>query len=79
MNGIICRPFYLTREFSSIIVTAVYIPPQADTSLALSKLTMCSAATLANTLTLPLSSQGTVTKPIQAGHVELLPTYILSN
>ncbi len=36
--SIICRPFYLPRGFSSIAVTAVYIPPQADTSLALSKL-----------------------------------------
>ena len=36
--SIICRPFYLPREFSSIIVTAVYIPPQADTGLALSEL-----------------------------------------
>ncbi len=36
--SIICRPFYLPREFPAIIVTAVYIPPQADTSLALSKL-----------------------------------------
>ncbi len=36
--SIICHPFYLPREFSSIIVTAVYIPPQADTGLALSKL-----------------------------------------
>ncbi len=36
--SIICRPFYLPREFSSIVVPAVYIPPQADTSLALSKL-----------------------------------------
>ncbi len=36
--SIICRPFYLPREFSSIIITAVYIPPQADTGLALSKL-----------------------------------------
>ncbi len=35
---IICRPFYLPREISSIIITAVYISPQADTSLALSKL-----------------------------------------
>ncbi len=35
---IICRPFYLPREFTSIIITAVYIPPQADTSVALSKL-----------------------------------------
>ncbi len=32
--SIICRPFYLPWEFTSIIVTAVYIPPQADTSLA---------------------------------------------
>ncbi len=36
--SIICRPFYLPREFSSRVVIAVYIPPQADTSLALSKL-----------------------------------------
>ncbi len=36
--SIICRPFYLPREFSSIVITAVYIPLQADTSLALSKL-----------------------------------------
>ncbi len=36
--SIICRPFYLPREFSSIVVAAVYIPPQADTSLALFKL-----------------------------------------
>ncbi len=36
--SIICRPYYLPREFSSIVVTAVYIPPQADTGLALSKL-----------------------------------------
>ncbi len=36
--SIICHPFYLPREFSSIVVTAVYIPPQADTSLALFKL-----------------------------------------
>ncbi len=36
--SIICRPFYLPREFSSVIVTAAYIPSQADTGLALSKL-----------------------------------------
>ncbi len=36
--SIICRPFHLPREFSLIIVTAVYIPPQVDTGLALSKL-----------------------------------------
>ncbi len=60
--SIICRPFYLPREFSSIIVTAVYIPPQADTWLCLS-FTMCSAATLTNILSLPLSSRGNLTKP----------------
>ncbi len=36
--SIICRPFNLPREFSSIIITAVYIPPQSETGLALSKL-----------------------------------------
>lgn len=36
--SIICCPFYLPLEFSSIFVTAVYIPPQADTGLALSEL-----------------------------------------
>ncbi|KAI5620514.1 gastrula zinc finger protein XlCGF28.1-like [Silurus asotus] len=29
-----CRPFYLPPEFSSVIVSAVYIPPQADTDTA---------------------------------------------
>ncbi len=36
--SIICRPFYLPREFSLIVITSVYISPQADTSLALSNL-----------------------------------------
>ncbi len=36
--SIICCPFYLPREISLIVVTAVYIPPQSDTGLALSKL-----------------------------------------
>ncbi len=36
--SIICRPFHLPCKISSIIVTAVYIPPQADASLVLSKL-----------------------------------------
>ncbi len=36
-RSIICRPFYLPQEFSSIVVTAVYIPPQADTSFNLKK------------------------------------------
>ncbi|KAI5628338.1 gastrula zinc finger protein XlCGF28.1-like [Silurus asotus] len=29
-----CRPFYLPREFSLVIVSAVYIPPQVDTDTA---------------------------------------------
>lgn len=33
-----CRPFYLPREFTSVIVNAVYIPPQADTDTALCEL-----------------------------------------
>ncbi len=36
--SIICRPFYLPREFSSSVVTSVYIPPQVDSSLALPNL-----------------------------------------
>ena len=38
---------FLPREFSSIIITAVYIPPQADTSMALNKLylTLCKLET----------------------------------
>ena len=33
-----CRPHYLPREFSSIIIRVVYIPPQADTSTAIKEL-----------------------------------------
>ena len=33
-----CRPFYLPRELTVAIITAVYIPPDANTSLALSLL-----------------------------------------
>uniref|UniRef100_A0AAZ3Q1D7 Fish virus induced TRIM protein n=1 Tax=Oncorhynchus tshawytscha TaxID=74940 RepID=A0AAZ3Q1D7_ONCTS len=42
-----CRPHYLPREFSSIIITAVYIP-QADTSMALNELylTLCKLETI---------------------------------
>ena len=41
------RPHYLPREFSSIIITALYIPPQADTSMALNEqyLTLCKLET----------------------------------
>ncbi len=35
---LLCRPFWLPREFSAIIITAVYIPPQANTDQALNQL-----------------------------------------
>ncbi|KAK3534809.1 hypothetical protein QTP86_026082 [Hemibagrus guttatus] len=33
-----CRPFYLPQEFTSVIISAVYIPPQVDTDTALYEL-----------------------------------------
>ncbi|KAI2660444.1 hypothetical protein H4Q32_008007 [Labeo rohita] len=33
-----CRPFYLPREFTSVITTVVYIPPDADTGIFLTEL-----------------------------------------
>ena len=33
-----CRPFYLPREFTSVVITAVYVPPQANARLAMEKL-----------------------------------------
>ncbi|KAI5617008.1 gastrula zinc finger protein XlCGF28.1-like, partial [Silurus asotus] len=33
-----CRPFYLPREFTSTIITAAYIPPDADAKLAMKEL-----------------------------------------
>jgi hypothetical protein len=43
-----CRLDYLTRELSSVIVTAVYIPPQADTKNAIRELhcTICKLETI---------------------------------
>ena len=43
-----CRPYYLPREFSLVIITAVYIPPQADTTTALKELhwTLCKLETI---------------------------------
>ncbi len=37
-HKILCRPFWLKREFTAIIITAVYIPPQANTDQALREL-----------------------------------------
>ena len=33
-----CRPFYLPREFTSTIITAAYIPPDADAKFAMKEL-----------------------------------------
>lgn len=33
-----CRPFYLPREFTATIITAAYIPPDADAKSAMSEL-----------------------------------------
>jgi hypothetical protein len=43
-----CRPYSLLRELSLVIVTAVYIPPQADTTTALKELhwTICKLETI---------------------------------
>ncbi len=35
---LLCRPFWLPREFTAIIITAVYIPPHANTDQALKEL-----------------------------------------
>ncbi len=35
---LLCRPFWLPREFTAIIITAVYIPTQANTDQALKEL-----------------------------------------
>ncbi len=32
---LLCRPFWLQREFTAVTITAVYIPPQADTDATL--------------------------------------------
>lgn len=36
--GVSCRPFYLPREFTVVVPIAVYIPPDANVSAALSLL-----------------------------------------
>lgn len=36
--SVVCRPFYLPRELTAVIITAVYIPPDANTSTALANL-----------------------------------------
>ena len=36
--SVVCRPFYLPRELTVVIITAVYIPPDANISIALTYL-----------------------------------------
>ena len=33
--SVVCRPFYLPRELTVVIITTVYIPPDANISIAL--------------------------------------------
>lgn len=33
-----CRPFYLPREFTAVVIIAVYVHPRANAKLAMSKL-----------------------------------------
>ncbi len=61
--SIICRPFYLPGNFHrSLLLLFTFHHRQTPAWLCLS-FTMCSAATLTNILTLPLSSRWTLTKP----------------
>ncbi len=60
--SIICRPFYLPREFSSIVVTSKFHHRQTLAWLCPIS-TMCSANISTNILMLPSSSPGTLTKP----------------
>ncbi len=78
--SIICRPFYLPREFSAVIATAVYIPPQADTSLALSKLHDVISGYINQhpDAAFIIAGDFKQSQP-QAGHAELSPACILSN
>ncbi len=60
--SIICRPFYLPREISSLSLLFTFHPRQTLAWLCLNS-TMCSVDTSTYTLTLLLSSWGTLTKP----------------
>ncbi len=77
--SIICRPFYLPREFhqSSLLwstfhhkLTLAWLCPIS---------TMCSVDITTYILTLPSSSPGTLTKPTSRSLAELSSAYILSN
>ena len=38
--NVTCRPIYLPREFASVVLIGVYIPPQANANIAASKLAL---------------------------------------
>ncbi len=61
--SIICRPFYLPREFSSIVVTEVIYHHRQIPAWPCPNSTMNSADISTNILTLHVSSRGTLTKP----------------
>ncbi len=62
--SIICRPFYLPREFSAVIATAVLHSTSGRHELGFVQTPRRDQRLQStNTLTLPLSSQGTLTKP----------------
>ncbi len=76
--SIICRPFYLPESSQrSSLLPFTFLLRQTP-AWPCPNYTTSSAATSTNTLTLPLSSRGTLTKP-QEGHAELPPACILSN
>ncbi len=61
--SIICRPFYLPREFTSILVSAVYILHKQTLAWLCPISTMKSADMSTNIPTLLVSSLGTLTRP----------------
>ena len=69
---IMYRPFYRPREFTAVIATAVYIPPQVETDMALSK--------LHNVLSVYLKKNLDAVIIVTADcHTNLSPTCLLSN
>ncbi len=60
--SIICRPFYLPREFSSIVVLLFTFHHRQILAWLCPNSTMCSADISTNILTLHVSSRGTLTK-----------------
>ncbi len=73
---LLCWPFWLPREFTAVIITAVYIPHQADTDAALKELYghLCKQETVHPDAAFIIT--GTSTKPILGGsHQNSSSTY----